>query len=87
MGKVIMRKTIRGKWIGAEARGRLGALSQPVAVPALKSPKEVGGGRWGFGRNFSIRYTQLILCHFSLTIFLPTFGMGGPDPPVAPPLI
>ena len=85
-----MSKAIRGKWIGAEARGGLGA-SQPVVVPALKSPKGVGvGGGWGFGRNFSIRYTQVILCHFSLTIFYRLLGWGGQTvalTTVAPPLI
>ena len=46
-----------------------------LLLPALKNPKEVGGG--GFDVIFQSRYTQPILRHFSLTIFADFWDLGG----------
>ena len=55
-----------------------------------ENPREMGGGRI-LTYFFNLNDTQLILCHFPLTIFADFWELGGgrqilPSPPVAPPL-
>ena len=57
----------------------------PVAAPALKSPKEVGGEG---GRDFDVIFKSKGIpnqfCAIFLTIFADSFYLGGTNPPVPP---
>ena len=53
-------------------------------MPALKNPREMGGGLDVIFQSKGI-YTQLILCHLSLTIFADFWDLGAGQVPHSPP--